>query len=333
VTRHDHLLHTTLSRRTLAGGIALAATMRPLARTSARQATPATPPGWLAGPALPAARSELPATVLDGLIYIAGGFGTETRFSRFDPVAETWEDLAELPAPRHHLGLTSLDGAIYIVGGHDLENVGADTFWRYDPAADVWEDGPSLPQGPRGALGCAALDGAIYAVGGAIALGAEANGDVTRYDPSADAWETLPPLTIPREHLAVAASTTGIHAIGGRSSIDVPPELAGAHERFDPATGVWEARAALPVPRSGMGVASDGERIIVLGGEGERGLYADANAYDPDTDTWIALPDLPGGRHGVAAAIVADRLYAIGGSTLAWSVQNVPGVDVLDLVG
>jgi hypothetical protein len=87
----------------------------------------------------------------------------------------------------------------------------------------------------------------------------------------------------------------------------------------------------LPVPRSGMGVASDGDAVIVLGGEGPEGIYDQVNRYDPAADEWSSLPDLPQGRHGVGAAIVDRTLYAIGGSTLAWSVQNIFGVDSLYL--
>jgi N-acetylneuraminic acid mutarotase len=107
--------------------------------------------------------------------------------------------------------------------------------------------------------------------------------------------------------------------------------MAGATEVFDPANGTWTKRSALPVPRSGMGVASTGDAVIVLGGEGEDGVYDDVNRYDPLTDTWEELASLPSGRHGVASAYVSESLYAIGGSTLAWQIENIADVDILDL--
>ncbi|HEU0165134.1 MAG TPA: kelch repeat-containing protein [Thermomicrobiales bacterium] len=290
------------------------------------------PEGWVSGTSIPVARSEFPATVLDGKVYVAGGFGAESTFSRFDPVTSEWVDLASLPEPRNHLGLTALDGAVYLAGGHSSETMATDTFWRYDVASDRWDEEPVLPQGPRGALGCTALDGKVYVVGGSSRdLGGPATNDAAAYDPATGAWTTLPSLPTAREHLSVGSADGLLIAVGGRDGSNVDISMTSANEVFDPKTGAWEKRAALPVPRSGMGVAADGSHIAVIGGEGERGIYTAANWYDPATDTWSALPDLPGGRHGVAAAIVDNRLYAIGGSTQAWNVQNSFGVDWLRL--
>lgn len=85
-----------------------------------------------------------------------------------------------------------------------------------------------------------------------------------------------------RERLAVAAAGGVLVAIGGRNGAEIDGWMAGATEVFDPATGVWDwkERAVLPVPRSGMGVAATDDAVIVMGGEGIQGLYADVNRYD-----------------------------------------------------
>jgi hypothetical protein len=82
-----------------------------------------------------------------------------------------------------------------------------------------------------------------------------------------------------------------------------------------------------------MGVASSGDAILVTGCEGIEGLYVDVNRYDPVRDAWDALPSLPGGRHGAASAYVDGSLYAIGGSTLAWGIQGIADVSVLEIDG
>ncbi|MBA3274764.1 MAG: hypothetical protein H0T72_03150, partial [Chloroflexia bacterium] len=112
---------------------------------------------------------------------------------------------------------------------------------------------------------------------------------------------------------------------------DVSPEMAGATEVFDTATASWSAGSPLPVPRSGIGVASAGGSIIVIGGEGMEGLYADVNRYDPVANVWDELPSLPGGRHGVASGYVDGLLYVIGGSTLAFAIQSLADVSVLEI--
>ena len=76
---------------------------------------------WQQGTAMPTARSELAAAVLDEKIYVAGGmghFGGITAFEAYDPSSDQWAELAPLPERRHHLALAGLDGRIYAIGGY-----------------------------------------------------------------------------------------------------------------------------------------------------------------------------------------------------------------------
>ncbi len=275
--------------------------------------------------------------MLDGNIYVAGGFGALSRFERFDPLANAWEQLADLPEPRHHLSLATLDDAIYLAGGHtESTHSATETFWRYDPGADAWETLDPLPLGPRGALGAAAIDGLLYVVGGSSGdLSGPATADLARYDPVAVSWELLAPMPTAREHLAVAAADGLLVTIGGRNGSDEDPALLEATEVYDPVSDSWEKRSVLPAPRAGMGVASDGERVIVLGGErftgGQPLSFVAVNLYDVATDKWSELAPLPVARHGLAAAIFDGTLYAISGSTQAGDIDNVDRVDTLSL--
>lgn len=297
--------------------------------------------GWSSAAPLEAARSEYAATVLDDRIYVAGGFGAGLRFDRYDPVTDTWEALADLPEPRHHLSLIALDGAIYIAGGLDeAENSATETFWRYDPSADAWESLEPLPQGPRGSLGGGAIDGTLYIVGGSAGnLSGPATSDLARYDPEANRWDLLAPMPTAREHLGVAAAGGQLIAIGGRDGSHEDPSMLSATEIYDPATDTWRTGATLPVPRAGMGTATDDEIVIVMGGERfttETGEWVPetigtVDRYDPVADAWTSLEPLPQARHGIVAAIVQGTLYAIGGSTEAGTVQNVVRVDRLPL--
>ncbi|MBA2468694.1 MAG: PQQ-binding-like beta-propeller repeat protein [Chloroflexia bacterium] len=289
-------------------------------------------PAWQTTAPIPAPGSEFSAAVVDGVIYVAGGFDVESRLFAFDTSTAAWTERAALPEPRHHAGLAALDGYVYLAGGHDHESQAVDTCWRYDPAQDAWEELPPLPQGSRGALGLAALDGKVYAVGGSSGdLSGPATADCACFDPATMAWTALEPMPTAREHLAVAAASGVLVAVGGRNGGDVGDGMAGATEVFDTGTASWSAGSPLPVPRSGMGVASAVEEIIVIGGEGIEGLYADVSRYDPVANVWDALPSLPAGRHGAAAAYVDGLLYVIGGSTLAFDIQSVADVSVLEI--
>ena len=323
-----------VSRRSLlAAACTLGVWRHELASASRRDASPAAAaPAWQTAAPLPAAGSEFAAALIGTSVFVAGGFGMEQRMFRLEIETNSWSEAAPLPAPRHHVGLAAWNDAMYLAGGFDAAHAAVDTLWRYDANADEWEDLPPLVQGARGALGATAIDGRIYTVGGVTqGMGGPAIADAARFEIASGEWEMLDPMPTAREHLAVAQADGLVIAIGGRNGLDVDLRMAGATEAFDPATGSWEQRAPLPVPRSGMGVATSGDAVYVLGGEGANGVYDDVDRYDPSTDTWEALPRLPIGRHGMAASVVDGTLMAIGGSTLAWDIRNVTDVDTLTL--
>jgi N-acetylneuraminic acid mutarotase len=295
-------------------------------------ATPTARPTWETLSPLPEARSEFAAAVINGQIYVAGGFGAGARVDRYDPWSGTWTRLADLPIAVHHPGVAALDGRLYVAGGYTLDTQRAvDHLWMYDPGRDVWTEGASLPVA-RGAFGLAPFAGKLYAVGGARdQLGGPVNSTVDCYDPAADAWSPAASMLTPREHLAVVAGPDRIFAIGGRANGVESDRFAAANEAYDPAADEWETRAPLPVPRGGLSGVYTGDRAIVMGGERGTRLYDDVNSYDPAANTWSPLPRLPIARHGLASAVVDGALYAIGGSTLARRVQNTPVVERLDL--
>jgi N-acetylneuraminic acid mutarotase len=325
-------------RRFIAGTSAFAVALGSMRRTSA-EATPTA--GWGSAAPLPVGRSEFAATVLDGMIYVAGGFGAESLFDRYDPATDSWEALADLPEPRHHLSLAAGDGGVYLAGGHNQSaNSATDTFWRFDVESGAWETLEPLPQGPRGALGAAAIDGSIYVAGGSSGdLSGPATADLVRYDIASSTWSLLAPMPTAREHLAVAAVDTKIVAVGGRNGGHETHALLSATEVYDPASDSWSVGAELPVPRAGLGVATFEKSVIIIGGErftDDQGAsiseaFASVDAYDAANDRWSELLDLPVARHGMAAAVVDGVLYGIGGSTVAGQVANVDRVDTLIL--
>jgi N-acetylneuraminic acid mutarotase len=290
---------------------------------------------------LPVGRSEFAATVLDGKIYIAGGFGAESLFDRYDPATDSWESLAGLPEPRHHLSLAAVAGGVYLAGGHNQSaNSATDTFWRFEVESGVWEVLEPLPQGPRGALGAAVIDGSIYVAGGSSGdLSGPATADLARYDIANASWSLLAPMPTAREHLAVAAADGEIVAIGGRNGGHETHALLSATEVYDPASDSWLVGAELPVPRAGLGVATYERSVIIIGGErftDDQGAsiseaFAAVDAYDVANDRWSELLDLPVARHGMAAAVVDGVLYAIGGSTVAGAAENTNEIDTLEL--
>jgi N-acetylneuraminic acid mutarotase len=112
------------------------------------------------GPALPAPRTSQVAAVLDGSVYVAGGYApgavrvSSGDFWRLDLAQRTagWKKLATWPGPTRAQGtIAALDGAIYLLSGLemgvDAEGKAKPTYlgdaYRY--RAEKWERLPDMP--------------------------------------------------------------------------------------------------------------------------------------------------------------------------------------------
>jgi N-acetylneuraminic acid mutarotase len=282
---------------------------------------------WATAKPMQPGRSETAAVVVDGLIYVPGGFGGPERFEVYDPQKDEWRKLAPLPDGRHHLMTAALNGRVYVFGGALANWTPTNTTWVYDPKTDGWQTLQPMPERRR-AGAAVALGDYLYVIGGEGGTQA-----LLRYDPKTDAWTKWAELTEAREHVAAAAlvDESGkeyLYAIGGRWR-----DVGGRQsvERYDPETDQWTATAPMNTARSGFGAAvleQAGKRYIaVSGGEvfaNPPVALASAEVYDLAADKWLALPDMPVGLHGNPVAALGDRLYVLGGSIKAAAIEN-PG--------
>jgi N-acetylneuraminic acid mutarotase len=134
-------------------------------------------PRWSTAHPLPEPLQEMHGAVLDGQVYIAGGFdrsGQPTaRAYRYHTASDTWERIADLPAPRHHMPLVVAYDTLYAVGGlSDTDFRAEATLWAYRVDRNAWEVRAPLPT-PRASLptarhglAVAAVNGKIYVIGG-----------------------------------------------------------------------------------------------------------------------------------------------------------------------
>ena len=69
---------------------------------------------------MPTPRTEVAATLLDGKIYVIGGFdsqGETNLVEAYDISKDFWGKIAPLPMPLHHTGAASVGGKVYVIGG------------------------------------------------------------------------------------------------------------------------------------------------------------------------------------------------------------------------
>ena len=126
------------------------------------------------------------SSVVDGKIYVLGGYGGSQRVDEYDPVADTWTQKSDMPTARHALSTSALDGKIYAIGGY-VPGVGGypgvAIVEVYDPAKDTWTTAPDMPTGRFGPR-TSEVDGRIYVIGGMARWITSAYGTVEVYDPS-----------------------------------------------------------------------------------------------------------------------------------------------------
>lgn len=306
-------------------GVASAADAKSDVATAA--ANPAWPAlQWKKGTPSPFARVESPTAVVEGKLYLFGGFvtglGASNEVDVYDPVSDTWKRLKDMPTGVTHLNPAIHRGTIWFAGGFKGKHPGPVTaeVWKYDIAADTWTSGPPLPE-PRAGGGLEIASGKLHYFGG--------------YKPDRDTnspdhwslsldggttWQREADLPEPRGHIAAAVLADKIYALGGAHGHDKTQiDLKFCH-RFDPATGKWSAIASLPDGRShfeGSTIVHQGRIIIVAGrcnsSQPPRNLVADILEYNPKTDVWRLLGVIPEKLMAPSVAFLAGRIVVTGG--------------------
>ena len=275
---------------------------------------------WASAPPLALGPTQETAVVaVDDRVYILGGFAGATitdAVQIFDTTTCTYSMGPALPRPVHHANATALDGTIYVTGslvGGNFMAIG-DT-WSWNPATETdWTVRASMPAGTqRGTSVTGAIDGKIFVAGG---FRGNAVLDVSFYDPALDTWTVQAAMPETRDHGCGGAVGGKLYVTGGRQGT-ITSNNPAVFE-FTP-NGGWVTRAPMPTGRGGTGCGVIADRIIVVGGEGNRmsstGVFPQVEAYTPATDTWETLAPMPTPRHGMGAAVVGNRLYVPGGAT------------------
>ena len=294
------------------------------AAADAAIACPGAGPWAAAPPVRLGATQETAAVALDGRIYVLGGFhidlGVVPAVQIYDTATCTWSPGPDLPRPVHHVNAAVVDGTIYVVGALadvSFEATGAVWAWTpSDPGGGWIERAPMPPGTERGAAVAGAVSGTIVVAGGF--RGGAAVADVSQYNSEADEWTRLLDLPRPRDHACGGFVAGTLYVVGGREgTID---SRAGTVYEQGP-KGEWITRTPMPTPRGGAGCAVVGDRLIVVGGEGNPAtatrVFAEAEAYVAGDDAWETLAPMPTPRHGMGAAAWDGRLYVPGGATHA----------------
>ena len=190
----------------------------------------------------PIPRFESPGVVIDGKLYVFGGFTppgltASSRCDYFDPDDGTWTRFADLPAPVTHAAVASAGSQVWLVGGFTGDHPGpaTNTVWLYDAADDSWSRQPPLPA-LRAAGGAAIVGRTLHFLGGSQADRGTDSGDHWTLDLDAPqtGWRFAPPLPSPRHHFAAAVHDGKILVLGGQRGHDPSGADTARTDVFDP---------------------------------------------------------------------------------------------------
>ncbi|MGC3970255.1 MAG: hypothetical protein QM775_23870 [Pirellulales bacterium] len=132
---------------------------------------------WKELPPLPAPRSSLDAAVVDGKLYVVGGWnlqGTDASDGQwyedalvFDLADEkgAWKPIAKPPFKTRALAAAGHDHKLYAMGGMTSADEVTKAVHIYDPKTDTWSQGPELQAGGRFAafaVSAFAADGRLF---------------------------------------------------------------------------------------------------------------------------------------------------------------------------
>ncbi|MBN8480365.1 MAG: hypothetical protein J0L88_02110 [Xanthomonadales bacterium] len=224
---------------------------------------------------------------------------------------------------------TVLDsGLVMVAGGQAQNGTYQSATYLYNPASDEWTTSGSLAQARRGIRLARLPNGDVIAIGGSLG---NSSAQVERFDPSAGTWSSLNAMVEARDNHAVVELQDGsILVIGGRKLVNGAGTILSSVERFDPATGQWEARASLAAARMNhtATLLANGE-VLVAGGytSSPAGAMTTAEIYNPVTNQWRAASPLPEPRMNQHAVTIASgEVMLAGGNVEAFGAGATVGL-------
>jgi Kelch motif len=210
---------------------------------------------------IPTATISPTAAAFGGLIYVIGGAtfasqgGDSSAVYAYDPATGTWTSKAPLPAARSDAAAAVVGSRICVFGG--VSRAGSTSNPEcFDPALNTWTAAAPMPT-PRYGVGTATLGNLTYAVGG---YDGGTNRTVEGYDASANSWSTVASLVTPREYAAVLAASGLVFAFGGDSYGAAQASI----EAYDPTSGRWAIKTAMPVAMTRIGAMQIGGAVYVF---------------------------------------------------------------------
>lgn len=177
---------------------------------------------WTELPPMPEGRSSHDAAVLDGKLYVVGGWKLQGKEPTIwhksvivcdlkkDP--PQWEEIASPPFQRRALSVAAFHGKLYAIGGMEESGSISMRVDCFDPAKGEWSAGPLLLGSGMDGFGTSA-----FANQDALVV-TTMSGTIERLNSEGKQWELVGQLSTPRFfHRQIAAANGDMVILGGAS--------------------------------------------------------------------------------------------------------------------
>lgn len=175
---------------------------------------------WTALQPLPEGRSSHDAVVVEGKLYVLGGWnlGKEEAWHKHGLVLDLtktdakWEQLPEQPFQRRALAVAVTGDRIYAIGGMNSDGEPSTDVHYFDWKKRTWAQGPNLPGKGMAGFGTSAagIDGKLFAT--------TFDGNVYQLSNDGNAWNSIGKLQEPRfMHRVLPGVGESLVIVGGAS--------------------------------------------------------------------------------------------------------------------
>jgi N-acetylneuraminic acid mutarotase len=286
---------------------------------------------WASGASCPLALSESECALINGNIYVFGGFnypiGPITRSQIYQQSTNRWSQVASLPQKLTHVGVAQIGANVYLAGGYvgiPNENGYGQTFgsvncYIYNANTNRFSSMASFPI-PRSGGALVAVGDVLHYFGGFNLQGRTDSNLHYSLDlsDSRAKWQLGSPMPLTRNHMAYVNYNNKVYLIAGQTGHDADLITRSDVQIYDPVRNTWSKGANMPRAVSHISNATFvlGDRILVLGGETANGIQTNTvYAYTPATNTWKQLTSLPAARlSGVARMVNNKIVFTTGGN-------------------
>jgi N-acetylneuraminic acid mutarotase len=265
--------------------------------------------GWEQLEDMPTARGGPGCCIVDGKIYVIGGWGalggTGISFASnevYDTALNEWTVRANAKEELQGT-INGVNDKVYAIG-----NYAENTVEEYDPAQDDWTFKNNMPENRWMHASCVYND-TIYVFGGVT----DNRFSARIYDPNSDTWGSIPDMPHNRSLASCCVCNNKIYVFGG---VTFFASCIIKSDVYDPAKKNWETIADLPKSSYGHVAIVHENKIILFGGDNGPSEISPKKyvyKYDPDSDKWTKMKDMPFNRSMMAGVKVGKYVYLFGG--------------------